>query len=63
MAQWGNPDNMVINGNMEGGSIFIPGISLSIEAASGNVVIAQGILNGENLAGSHGRHPAAAMAI
>ena len=54
MAQWGNPANMVIHGNMEGGSIFIPGVSLGIEAASGNVVIAQGILHGKDLAGSTG---------
>ena len=54
MAQWGNPQNMVIHGTMQDGGIFIPGISLGIEAASGNVVIAQGILHGENLAGSTG---------
>jgi uncharacterized protein involved in outer membrane biogenesis len=58
-ADLGKMENIVIEGSISEGKIFIPGVRLNLDAASGNVVISDGILEGKNLEAeledSHGR--------
>jgi hypothetical protein len=42
-------ENFVINGDMENGEIYIPGVDLELKEVRGEVVISKGILEGENL--------------
>jgi hypothetical protein len=45
----GDPDALVIQGQMRGGDIFIPGVELDLTDTDGDVVISRGILEGDNL--------------
>jgi hypothetical protein len=45
----GNMDTLVIRGQMRDGDITIPGVQLDLAGAAGDVVISNGILEGENL--------------
>ncbi|MGA9261932.1 MAG: AsmA family protein, partial [Desulfobacterales bacterium] len=45
----GNMDKLVIRGQMRDGDITIPGVQLDLAGAAGDVVISNGILEGENL--------------
>ncbi len=47
-------ENSVIEGTMEGGSIYIPPVDIMVEAAQGDVEIVNGILDAWNLKGSTG---------
>ncbi len=49
LSDLGNLDNMVIRGQMRDGEITIPDIQLDLTDAAGEVVIARGILEGQNL--------------
>lgn len=50
-ALLGKAENYVISGSMEHGRIFVPNVLLHVEEASGEVVIADGILDGQRLSG------------
>lgn len=45
----GNMDTLVIRGQMRDGDITIPGVQFDLAGAAGDVVISNGILEGENL--------------
>jgi hypothetical protein len=45
----GNTDNMVIQGQMRDGEIYIPDAQLDLKDVAGEVVISRGILQGKNL--------------
>ncbi len=55
MSELGLLDNIVIKGRMTRGKIFIPGAELNLEEVSGDAVISEGILNGDNLQASMGK--------
>ncbi|MGD9042583.1 MAG: AsmA-like C-terminal domain-containing protein [Desulfobacterales bacterium] len=49
LADLAGGDNYVIEGNMVGGNIFIPGVELNLEDVTGDARIIRGILQGENI--------------
>ena len=49
LSDLGDTDNMVIRGQMQDGEISIPAIQFNLTDAAGEVVIARGILEGQNL--------------
>jgi len=49
LSDLGNMDTLVIRGQMRDGNISIPGLQLDLTDTAGDVVISNGILNGENL--------------
>ena len=49
LSDLGNLENMVIRGQMRDGEISIPDIQFDLKEAAGEVVIARGILEGQNL--------------
>lgn len=49
MAELGVPENIVINGRMTQGKIFIPGAELHLTGVIGDALISAGILHGERL--------------
>jgi len=49
MAEMGNLENIVIKGKMTRGKIFIPGAELNLEDVYGDALIANGVLNGDNI--------------
>ncbi|MGD9302354.1 MAG: AsmA-like C-terminal domain-containing protein, partial [Desulfobacterales bacterium] len=51
----GNLDNIVIKGKLVRGNIFIPGAELDLEDVIGHAIIAEGILNGDNLQARMGK--------
>jgi len=59
IADFANLDNIIIQGRMTRGKIFIPGAELDLEDVFGDAVIAEGILRGEKLkarfGNSHGQ--------
>jgi hypothetical protein len=55
MAELGSLENIVIKGKMTRGKIFIPGAELDLEDVSGDAIIADGILNGDNLQARMGK--------
>jgi len=48
-AKLGNLENILIEGSMTGGKIFVPDVALDLVDAKGDAVISRGILNGKNL--------------
>jgi hypothetical protein len=55
MDELGTLESMVIKGEINRGKIYIPKAELDLEDVSGDVLIAGGILNGENLKGRMGK--------
>jgi hypothetical protein len=59
IADFGNLNNIIIQGRMTRGKIFIPGAELDLEDVFGDAMIADGILRGEKLkarfGNSHGQ--------
>jgi hypothetical protein len=49
LSDLGNTDNMVIRGQMRNGEISIPDVQFDLTDVAGEVVISQGILEGQNL--------------
>ena len=49
MAELGTMENIVIKGQMNRGNIFIPGAELDLVDVYGDALIADGVLNGDNL--------------
>jgi hypothetical protein len=49
MAELGTMENIVIKGQMNRGNIFIPGAGLDLVDVYGDALIANGVLNGDNL--------------
>lgn len=49
LGDLGDMDNMVIQGQMHDGEIYIPDTQFDLQEAAGEVVISQGILEGQNL--------------
>ena len=54
IADFGKMNNIVIEGRMTRGKIFIPGAELDLEDVSGDAVIAEGILRGDKLTARFG---------
>jgi len=54
LSQLGSLKSMEIEGQVEGGTILIPGIHLKVEDTGGEVVISQGVLKGKHLVGNVG---------
>ena len=54
IADFGNMDNIIIEGRMIRGQIFIPGAELDLEEVFGDAVIAGGILRGNKLKARYG---------
>jgi len=48
-ADLGNLENILIEGSMTGGKIFVPDVELDLVDAKGDALISKGTLNGENL--------------
>jgi len=67
IADFGNLDNIVIQGRMTRGKIYIPGAELDLEDVFGDAVIAGGILRGEKLkarfGNSHGQDGTLALGL
>ena len=67
MADFGNLDNIVIQGRMTRGKVFIPGAELDLEDVFGDAVIAEGILRGAKLkarfGNSHGQDGTMALGL
>jgi hypothetical protein len=67
IADFGNLDNIIIQGRMTQGKIFIPGAELDLEDVFGDAVIAEGILRGEKLkarfGNSHGQNGTIALGL
>ncbi|MBW1944268.1 MAG: hypothetical protein JRJ51_15735 [Deltaproteobacteria bacterium] len=51
----GDLQNMVIKGRIEQGKIRVPGVDMDLVEVTGDTVISQGILKGENLAARDGK--------
>jgi hypothetical protein len=49
LSDLGDMDNMIIQGQMQDGEIYIPDIQFDLKNAAGEVVISWGILEGQNL--------------
>jgi hypothetical protein len=47
-------ENYIIRGNISGGDIFIPGVTLEINEVKGEASIAEGVLQGTNIAAQMG---------
>ena len=67
IADFGNLNNIIIEGRMTQGKIFIPGAELDLEDVFGDAVIAEGILRGEKLkarfGNSHGQNGTIALGL
>ena len=55
MAELGMLENIVIKGKMTRGKIYIPEVELDLEDVSGDALIANGVLNGDNLQARMGK--------